>query len=319
MRQIGVLPNQIQAERFIAFLTTQGVSAQAEPEEDSWAIWVRDEDHLEQAKDALVRFRSNPDDPRYASALREARAILDAEQRRREEASKNVIEMRRQWRRPGTRRTPLVTATILLCIVVFLLAGLGANPASTAMRTLAFCDPAHAIASERWDPERLSDRLIDIRRGQVWRLVTPVFLHAGIMHLAFNMFMFHMFGSMIEDRRGTVRLALIMLVVALLSNLAQGLAPSEWGRFGGGPNFMGISGVVYGLLGYLWMKSTFEPELGLYISNGMVAFLVVWMLLGFAGALEPLGIRMANLAHGVGFLVGLAIGYAPQLVRRGMP
>ena len=200
MRQIGILPNQVQAERLIAFLITQGIPAHAEHEGESWAIWVRDEDQLQQAKEAVEQFVQNPDDSRYQGVRREASAILEAESNRREEARKNVVQMRGRWNRPGSRRSPLVVATILLCIVLFLLSGLGRNPASVAMRTLQFCD---TMQPTDWNGNRLADRLVDISAGQVWRVVTPIFLHGDIFHLAFNMYMFHMFARMIEDRRGS--------------------------------------------------------------------------------------------------------------------
>lgn len=327
MRQIGTLENQGQAERLTAFLLTQGVPAHAEREDESWAIWVRDEDHLDQAKEALDQFLQNPDDSRYQGVRREASAMLDAESKRREEARKNVVQMQGRWRRPGSRRSPLVVAVIILCVILFLMSGFGVSTrrvhesGATAGRSmvensLMFCDMDRHMGDPSWDPRRQKDRLIDIRHWQVWRLITPVFLHGGILHLAFNMYMFHMFGSVIEDRRGPIRLAVIMLAVALISNLAQGLAPSDWGRFSGQPNFVGLSGVVFGLLGYLWMKTTFEPDSGMFVSSGTVGFLCVWMFLGFVGALEPLGIYMANLAHGVGFLAGIAIGYMPELMRQ---
>ena len=43
----------------------------------------------------------------------------------------------------------------------------------------------------------------------------------------------------------------LVLVIAALSNLGQ--------YFVSGPNFCGISGVVYGLFGYIWMKGRFDP------------------------------------------------------------
>lgn len=316
MRQIGTVSSVAWAERFTAFLLTKGIAAQAEEEGNAWAIWVRNEDHLDDAKAALEVFKADPDDPLYQGALREATAILGAEAKRREQAQKNVIEMRGQWSRPGARRNPLVVAIILLCIAVFVLSGFGRDRASIAMRVLGFRD---TVLGNDAAEDTLANRLVNVKKGQLWRVITPIFLHGGIIHLAFNMFMFHMFGSPVEDRRGTARLALIVISVALISNLAQGLAPSNWGAFGGGPNFLGLSGVVYGLLGYLWMKTTYEPDSGLYVSGGTVAFLLIWMFLGFAGFFKPMGVHMANLAHGVGFATGLAIGYWPQFLRRLSP
>lgn len=317
MRQIGTLSNVIWAERLTAFLITRGIAAQAEEENGVWAIWVRDEDQLGEAKTAFEQFSADPDAPQYQGAPREAATILGAEAKRREQAQKNVIEMRGRWRRPGSRRKPLVIAIIVLCVGVSLLTGFKDNPAGTARRVLGFCDTMQRTS---WDRDKTSDRLVDIRQGEVWRLVTPIFLHGGPFHLICNMIMFHIFGSIIEDRRGTARFALIVFVVALVSNLAQGLAPSSWGPFGGDPFFVGISGVVYGLLGYLWMKTTYEPDSGMFVSGATVAFLLVFMMLGFAGVLDKLlGARIANLAHGVGFATGLAIGYWPQLLRRFTP
>lgn len=320
MRQIGTIPNVDWAERFTAFLITQGIAAQADEEDGAWAIWVRNEDHLDDAKAAFEQFKANPDDPQYEGALREASAILDAEAKRREQAQKNVIEMRGQWRRPGTRRNPLVVAVILLCVGTFILTGFGRDRSSMARRVLGFCD-----LTQRDGPveDTFANRLADVRKGEIWRLITPIFLHGGILHLVFNMFMFHMFGSQIEDRRGTARLAMIVLVVALTSNFAQATAPASWGAFGGSPNILGLSGVVYGLFAYVWMKATFELDSGLYVSGGTVAILLVWMVLGFTGALDGVvggeHTRMGNLAHGVGFVTGLAIGYWPQLLRRLSP
>jgi len=312
MRQIGTLQTQTQAERFTAFLVTQGIVAVAEPETNWWTVWVRDEDHVARGREALEEFRRNPDDPRYHGVLREANAVLQAEAKRREQARKNVIPVGGgRGGQSGLRGTPLTAVVIALCAVLFVLSGFGRDHGSVAMRALQFCDLRHSL-QPNWDADRLPDRLIDIRRGEWWRLVTPIFLHGDVLHLLFNMIMFHGFARVIEMRKGAAVLGLLILLTALPSNAAQGLAPSTWGTLSGGPFFLGMSGVVYGLRGYLWMKTAFDPGSGLFVSAGTVVFLLGWMTLGLTGIFQD-SLPMANLAHTVGLLAGMFLGYVTSL------
>jgi GlpG protein len=324
MRQIGTVSDQAAAERFTAFLITQGLAAQAEQEGELWAIWIRNEDQVATAKEAFRQFAEQPDDPRYAQVIHEAQRLLQQEADRREQARRNLVEVGLRWRRPSFRRTPLTNVVLGLCIVVFVLSGLGAERDSAARRMLLFRDPPRRVAEQN---DRLQeDRLADIRNGQVWRLVTPIFLHVDLLHLVFNLLMFHFFASRIEDRLGTVRLAGMILVIALLSNTAQALAPGDWGAFSGGTFFCGISGVVYGLFGYVWVKSIYQPGLGLLVSGSTVALLVIWMFLGLFGVLDR-GLAthasdsanqggIANLTHVVGLLAGLGLSYWPVIWKR---
>jgi GlpG protein len=304
MRQIGTLQTQIQAERFTAFLLTQGISAVAEPETDWWTVWVRDEDHVSRARDALEEYQRNPDDARYHGVLREANAVLQAEAKRRDLARKNLIPVGGgRGRPPGLAASPMTAVVIALCGILFVLSGFS----SVGTRSLQFCDDRHA-QRDNWDPQRIPDRLIDIRRGELWRLVTPIFLHGDVAHLALNMIMFYVFARVIEMRKGAAGLGLLILLIAIPSNAAQGLAPSTWGALSGGPFFLGMSGVVYGLLGYLWMKTAFDPGSGMSVSTGTVIFLLGWMMLGFTGVLQST-LPMANLAHAAGLLAGMLLGY----------
>lgn len=307
MRQIGTLQTEAQADRFAAFLITQGISAVVEPEASWWALWVRDEDQVPAARDALEEFRRNPEDARYRGALREASAVLQEEAKRREAARKNVITTGARGGPLAGRATPLTAVIIGLCVVLFFLSGSGTKTTSGPLKALSFCDLRHTRDRD-WDESRLADRLIDIRQGQWWRLITPIFLHGDLLHLLFNMIMFHVFARPIEMRTGAGVLGLMILLIALASNTAQGLAPSTWGPLSGGPNFLGLSGVVYGLLGYLWMKTVYHPGSGLFVSPGTVVFLLGWMTLGLTGVFQDT-MPMANLAHLCGLLAGMILGY----------
>ena len=87
-----------------------------------------------------------------------------------------------------------------------------------------------------------------------WRLITPIFLHFGIVHFIFNSLWLSMLGSRIERLSGSIHLILLVLISGLVSNLAQ-----FW--WSGAANFGGMSGVVYALLGYIWIAHKIVPQL----------------------------------------------------------
>jgi GlpG protein len=144
--------------------------------------------------------------------------------------------------------------------------------------------------------------------------VTPIFIHFGVTHLVFNMFALYVFGSQIEDRLGTWQLGLLVLVLAVPSNIAQNAVS--------GPAFGGMSGVVYGLFGYIWIRMMFDQSCGLFVSPINVLIMVGWFVLCIAGSvpilrpsLEHIVGDVANMAHTVGLFLGAALGYLPVLLR----
>jgi GlpG protein len=311
MRQIGTLQNRADATRFAAYLVVQGIPAQAEAEGSDWAVWVRDEDQLAAARAAMAEFRSDPTQPKFQGVEQTAEQRRREEAQKRESARQNVVTMGQRWRKPGGgMRRPLTITVILLCGIIGVATNMGDNQNSLLLQRLLFCDLDHLATG--WQPDSLSDKLIDVRRGEVWRVLTPALVHYGPMHLAFNMVMFYQLGSLLEHRRGSWSLLLLMLAVGLPSNLAQALVPQQWG---GSVYFAGLSGVVFGLLGYLWMKSRFDPGSGLYINRGTVLMAVIFLVLGFAGFFNTGDVRIANWAHGVGFGMGILLGWAPTALR----
>ena len=104
-----------------------------------------------------------------------------------------------------------------------------------------------------------SGLLPEVLHGQAWRLLTPIFIHFGFIHLLFNLLWLKDLGAMIE-RLGSPRLFLsLVVVIGIVSNVGQYLIY--------GPFFGGMSGVVYGLLGFVWMKSKFDPHLAIFCSS----------------------------------------------------
>jgi len=311
MRHIGTLQNEGDANRFAAYLVTKGTVAHAEEDGDSWAIWVRDENQVAQAKEAFEDFRHDPEQPAYRGAEREAENILREQTKRREAAGKNVVGMRGRWGQPGTqrRRRPLTMTIVGLCVFIGLASNMGDS--GDVLNALLFCNHSHE-EDEGWRNASVADRFVDIKQGQIWRLVTPIFVHYDVWHLAFNMIMFYQLGSLIEDRRGTGRFGLMVILIGIGSSLGEPLAPYE---LGGTAFAAGMSGVVFGLFGYAWVKTIYEPHLGILIARSTVIILMLWLFVGFTGILSNFGIHIANWAHGVGFVCGVLISYLPVLAR----
>lgn len=312
MRQIGALTDERQAQKLVDYLVSLGIASNADAEAGSWLIWVRDENRVAEARTILEAFQRNPQDVIYQDASAKAQIVRREEAKRRELARRNWVDMRNHWHGGIARRTPVVTALIVLSIGIAIItqfARFNPDPHAT-VHYLTFSD-----TSKLMNPGLLEvvdfDAFAQLRQGQIWRLVTPVFVHFNALHLAFNMYMLYVLGSPIETRRGRWRFLAIVLALAALSNFAQAwvAAQDAGSTWGGSPLFGGMSGVVYGLLGYLWMKTLFDPGAGLSIQPQTVYFLLFWLVLCFTGWVG----NIANTAHTAGLIVGMAIGYAPCL------
>jgi GlpG protein len=96
-------------------------------------------------------------------------------------------------------------------------------------------------------------------------------------------------------------LGLLVVVIGVASNLAQ--------YWVGGPFFSGMSGVVYGLLGYIWMKGKFDPTSGLYLHPHTVAMMLIWFLVCLMGWVP----NIANMAHAAGLGLGVLWGLLTSL------
>lgn len=308
MRQIATLDDPASAERFAGYLQLQGIQTQLLPEEKGTAIWVYDEDQVEQARRELELFRAEPTHSRYLQAAREARKIQRKTPSVAESLPTNADE-------GGLLRQIPLTLTLLgIALVVALLTQFGSRRDSYLMELLSITRYV-----SHGDYIQYRPGLPAIRSGEIWRLITPAFLHFDFLHLAFNGLMLLSLGGAVERARGTLKLLLLFVVLAVGSNVAeyyvQWKIPQEGGPalvWDESPLFGGLSGVLYGLFGYAWMKSRFEPELGLMASRETVLILMGWFIVCLIGLIP----NVANVAHASGLLMGLAIGYAPCLWRK---
>jgi GlpG protein len=293
MRLIGHLAEEKAARTFADFLYVQKIESHVEFEKaDGWGIWINDEDKLEEAAQLLTAFRANPADPKYRAEAKSA-AELRAEADKDEAKWRKKLSDRRHLLQPlrDYGFGPLTLGLMAISIVVFFLSKFGNDPRSVIGLFITEFN-AHGP---------LGRVLPEVMHGQVWRLVTPIFVHFDPLHILFNMLWLRDLGSMIEGRQSSWQLALLVGVIAAGSNLGQFLIA--------GPVFGGMSGVVYGLLGYIWMRGKFDPGSGLYVHPSTVTMMIIW----FFACFTPLIPHVANGAHAVGLVMGIAWGYLSSL------
>ncbi len=308
MRILGTIDGKSSAETLVAHLLTRNISTHVEASEnnaDHWEIWVRDEDRMNDARVELQKYLSNPTDPAYTDSFRQAQQIVRDQAKKRLEAQKNYRPVRSAapYR---SRLGSLTIALLILCSIVSLATDFSsASPRNKVGRTIL--EQLKFVDMESY--KETEDPLASIRRGEVWRIVTPIFLHGSALHLIFNMIMLIQLGRILENREGTVRFGIYILVIAIFSNLLQGLMPEQ---YLGTPNFVGFSGVVYGLFGFLWAKSSFRPDLLPQIDPSTLIIMLVLLAAGFAGVLG----QIANLCHLGGLLAGFALGWLTRNLNR---
>jgi GlpG protein len=296
MRVIGHLESESRARTFGDYLYVQGIHNQLEFQKDEgWAIWVNDEDKLDQATQLLAGFRENPRDPKYQAQAKTAAQMRTQEQKGEADYRKKVLTRGQVIRSMAVYGFgPLTFLLIAASVAVFILSRFGNE-----------VEPVRGLLiSEQFGGHRsFSTMLPEVRQGEFWRLFTPIFIHFGWLHIFFNMLWLRDLGSMIEGRQSMLRLALLVVVIAAFSDFGQ--------YYVSGPVFGGMSGVVYGLLGYVWIRGKFDPTSGLFLHPSTVNMMLIWFVLCYTNLLGP----VANTAHAVGLAMGVIWGYLSSLGR----
>ena len=317
MRLIGSFTDPDQATRFASFLEVEGIDARvtdADAEGEETTVWVLDEDRLVDARAHLQQFLTSPDDAIYVDAVKQA-VELRLKTRLEHEAIQKELrkleqDVKQQWAAqvPSQFNFPLIRMLLIICIAVHVVGMFGGEQNSgqrgSIESMLLFKDFKGGPSIQSNDTSvRLSDAFSDIKKGQVWRLVTPIFAHnkGGLLHILFNMLWLYQLGRILEHRFGTPIIGLLVLFSAVFSNLAQVLVPILFLNEPLMP-FVGMSGVVYALLGFAWFKSKYDQRSGLGLRDEIFFFMLAWMAIGFV---VP-SLNVANWCHLGGLVAGIA-------------
>ncbi len=257
---------------FANYLASIGIRSDVTQEDDRFVVRC-DAEHIHQAKVLFDEFIQNPYEKKYQQAAWSSSETAQVSAH----APSLITSFKQQFL---AHAGPITLLVFALCWLAFLGSILGWG---------------REIFSQLHFFEQLSSEQFF---SQPWRLLGPAFFHFSWLHIVFNTMWWWQLGGSIEKVMGKGELIQLFLVSAIVSNLGQFIAS--------GPNFGGLSGVVYAVVGYVWWAGWLAPEKGLQLSKAIIGFLLFWLLLGFADALP---VNMANTAHVLGLVSGCALAW----------
>jgi rhomboid protease GluP len=181
-----------------------------------------------------------------------------------------------------------VTPAIVLANVIAYLA------LSAAIGTLAAAD---SETMARWGGNVRDLTMYD---GQWWRLLTSMFLHYGVVHLALNMYVLWHIGSLVERFVGNTAFAISYLVAGIAGSVASVCWSSIAVSAGASGAIFGVFGVLAGFLSL--HRKSIPPAAVKQLRNTTLMLLGISLLFGFS---VP---RIDNAAHIGGLIAGFFCG-----------
>jgi GlpG protein len=253
---------------FSDYLNSIGIQTRAKEKfSGNYGIFVRNEDDALRVKRELVKYYDSPYSKVFTkSSWERGKTFSD---------SKQIKDL---WYLPFSFEITSITSVVeIICVFIYIL----------------------SLFNEEWCIEYLAlsrdEQFFNILN--YYKLLTPIFVHFGFMHIAFNLVMFEAMARPIERFFGKSKLFSLVVSIGLLSNVLQ------YCFIDGNTVFGGLSGVVYGVIAYcaLVSKSENVPD-GFFIPKGLLAVSIIFIGLGFIFS------GIANLCHLGGLVVGLVWG-----------
>ena len=268
------------------YLGQHGVANRVTRERHSWVLWVMDEEAVKPVQKLFLAVQKKQIDlGQYASQMTaEAMGHHGALFHRIEGVIKQLFGC------------PLTWFFILICVSVFFYTNGGLRYVEGFLfssKTGSYIDQFGLVKG--------------LPLQEFWRFVTPVFLHFGWSHFIFNVCLFFIFSYRLERAIGLKQFLILVLALSVMTNLSQYLAA--------GPDFGGLSGIIYGLSGLCWMldwrfQSDYFP-----IQNKLFWVMLLWLVVGIFQLPMLLGLfgDMANTSHLIGLMIGLTAAFLVKI------
>ena len=274
MIRAASLSIEVNLLRFSRFLQSQGIAHRINEESGQQVIWVEGDQQGSVVREALANWPFDEDSSVGSSAAYNLTSLF------------NPIAFLRKLIQ-AFMRAPVSFALILACLSVALLSLLGTQPQRVAILFYPVLDSSGLLPL-----------LASINSPvAILRSLSPMLLHFGELHLVFNMMWLWYFGRQLESAQPRWLFIVLILFCSFVGNTAQYLTS-------GYNNFGGMSGVVYGLVGYTWIVHSFMPRSNLLINNKMfVVFVIALVAMEFVASS-----LIASAAHLGGLVAGLVAG-----------
>ncbi|MDA1291310.1 MAG: rhomboid family intramembrane serine protease [Proteobacteria bacterium] len=274
MIRAASLPIEVNLLRFSRFLQSQGIAHRINEESGQQVIWVESDQQATLVRETLATWPFDEDSSLGSPVAYNLTSLF-----------RPIAFLRKLIQ--ASMRAPVSFSLILACLLVAVLSLLGAESQRVAILFYPVLDSSGLL------PLLAS---ID-SPAAILRSLSPMLLHFGELHLVFNMMWLWYFGRQLESVQPRWLFIMLILFCSFAGNTAQYLTS-------GYNNFGGMSGVVYGLVGYTWIVHTFMPRSNLLINNKMFVVFVISLV-----AMEVFASSwVANAAHLGGLIAGLVVG-----------
>lgn len=275
LRKAGQLEDPSLKDGLEQVLVSKGIPFEIEPHKQGLLVWVENEEHLEQARAIIDDYHSNPNSDNMSEAKKEGSSL---QRQHRQQQTINKIEQRGRRLTLSGASGNVSRSMIGLSVTLFIIRELQPSLFNSMIPWVLIFDPNRG----QWG---------GLSSGELWRLWTPMFWHMGILHLLFNCWWMWDLGRGVERYLGSLKFLALVSMISIPAHFAQAMFY--------GPLFGGLSGVVYGLLGYVYWTGKRNPHSPLQLPQQTMIFMMAWLILGI--------VAIPNIANGV-HLVGLAMG-----------
>lgn len=141
-----------------------------------------------------------------------------------------------------------------------------------------------------------------IRQGEIYRLISSVFIHASLVHVFCNMYALYVIGPQLESYLGRYKYLIIYLVSGITGNLLSMVFSSNMS--------VGASGAIFGLFGaLLYFGYHYRVYLGTVIKSQLIPLILLNLIIGFMVPNIDNAAHIGGLIGGVLMTVALGVKY----------